>query len=205
MAHTIEVAKSGRASCKTCKQSIAKGDLRFGEEFVNQFTDSGGTSYRWHHLACAAKKLPMALKGALEAFDGDVPNRAELDATIETSKAKAKPASFPYADRAATGRSKCIVCHEPIAKGELRVAIEREIDTGMMVTKGAGYMHPACVAAWLSGEHAGEMTAELLLQGIEANSTAMDAAGLAEIRGHVGAGGGAAKSGGSEDAAEEDE
>jgi hypothetical protein len=186
MAHTIEVAKSGRASCRTCKQNIAKDDLRFGEEFVNQFSDSGGTSYRWHHLPCAAKKLPMALKGALEAYEGEVPNRAELDATIEASKAKAKPASFPYADRAATGRSKCIVCHEPIAKGELRVAIEREIDTGMMQTKGAGYMHPACAPAWLEGEFAGEMTAESLLQGIQANSTAIDAAALAELRGHVG-------------------
>jgi poly [ADP-ribose] polymerase len=186
MANTIEVAKSGRASCKTCKQNIAKGDLRFGEEFVNQFSDSGGTSYRWHHLACAAKKLPMALKGALEAYPDDVPNRAELEATIEASKAKAKPASFPYADRAATGRSKCIVCHEPIAKGELRVAIEREIDTGMMQTKGAGYMHPACVSAWLEGDTAGEMTGDALLAGIEANSTAIDAAALSEIRGHLG-------------------
>ena len=185
MAHTIEVAKSGRASCKTCKQNIAKDDLRFGEEFVNQFSDSGGTSYRWHHLPCAAKKLPMALKGVLEAYEGEVPNRAELDALIEVSKAKAKPASFPYADRAATARSKCIVCHEPIAKSELRVAIEREIDTGMMQTKGAGYMHPACVSAWLDGDSAGEMTAESLLRGIEANSTAVDAAARAEIRGQL--------------------
>ena len=185
MAHTIEVAKSGRASCRTCKQNIAKDDLRFGEEFVNQFSDSGGTSYRWHHLPCAAKKLPMALKGALEVYEGEVPNRVELDATIETSKAKAKPAAFPYADRAATARSKCIVCHEPIAKGELRVAIEREIDTGMMQTKGAGYMHLACTPSWLDGETAGEMTGESLLQGIQANSTAIDDAALAELRGHV--------------------
>jgi Poly(ADP-ribose) polymerase and DNA-Ligase Zn-finger region len=188
MAHTIEVAKSGRASCKACKQSIAKGDLRFGEEFNNQFSDSGGTSYRWHHLACAAKKLPLALKGALELYDGEVPNRAEIDATIEAAKAKAKPASFPYADHASTGRSKCIACHEPIAKGALRVAIEREIDTGMVQTKGAGYMHPACVAGWLGGEHAGEKTAESLADGIEANSTAIDAAALAEIRGHLASG-----------------
>lgn len=187
MTHTIEIAKSGRASCKTCKQPIAKDELRFGEETVNQFSDSGGTSYRWHHLPCAAKKLPMALKSALDAYEGDVPDRAGLDATIEASKAKAKPASFPYADRAATGRSKCQVCHETIAKGELRVAVEREVDTGMFQTKGAGYMHPKCVPGWLVGEYAGEMTAESLVQGIEANSTAIDAAALEEIKTQVAA------------------
>jgi poly [ADP-ribose] polymerase len=182
MAHTIEIAKSGRASCKTCKQTIAKGDLRFGEEFVNQFSDNGGTSYRWHHLACAAKKHPMALKGALEAYDGEVPDRAALDETIATSKANAKPASFPYADRAATGRSKCMACREPIAKGELRVAVEREVDTGMFQTKGAGYMHPKCVPGWLEGDTAGELDAESLLKGVEANSTTIDAAALGEIK-----------------------
>ncbi len=63
------------------------------------------------------------------------------------AKGHAKPGGFPYVDHAPTGRAKCIQCGEPIAKGALRVAIEREIDTGAMVTKGAGYMHPACAKA----------------------------------------------------------
>jgi len=57
MAHVIEAAKSGRAACRTCKEPIAKGELRLGEEVPNQFA-GGETTHVWHHLACAAKKRP---------------------------------------------------------------------------------------------------------------------------------------------------
>jgi hypothetical protein len=57
MANVIEEAKSGR----TCKKPIAKGELRFGEEAPNAFGDQ--PSLRWHHLACAAAKLPAELEG----------------------------------------------------------------------------------------------------------------------------------------------
>lgn len=52
----------------------------------------------------------------------------------------------------------------------------------MFQTKGAGYMHPKCAPAWLVGEYAGEMTAALLVEGIEANSIALDATALDEIK-----------------------
>ena len=58
-------------------------------------------------------------------------------------------------------------CGEPIEKGSLRVAIEREIDTGAMVTRGAAYMHPKCVVANL-GSVGG--SAEDLVAGIKQNS-----------------------------------
>ena len=48
MGNVIEEAKSGRASCRTCKKAIAKGELRFGEEAPNAFGDT--PSMRWHHL-----------------------------------------------------------------------------------------------------------------------------------------------------------
>jgi hypothetical protein len=154
MAHMIEVAKSGRAACRTCKKNIEKGELRFGEEFANQFSTTGEPSYRWHHLACAAQKLPVELAGALDAYAGDVPDRAALEATMAggLAKAAAKPAGFPYADRAPTGRARCLQCSTAIEKDSLRVAIERELDTGRMVTRGAGYLHPRCVAAHLAAE-----------------------------------------------------
>src|SRR5512139_4146690 len=148
MANVIEEAKSGRASCRTCKKTIAKGELRFGEEAPNAFGDT--PSMRWHHLTCAAEKLPAELKAALDQYPGTVANRAELDQLMQDSLAKgrAKPGGFPYADKAPTGRAKCIQCSQPIEKDSVRIAIEREIDTGAMVTKGAGYMHPKCVAAY---------------------------------------------------------
>jgi hypothetical protein len=57
----LEIAKSGRAKCRKCKQAIAKGELRFGEETVNAFSDSGEPSYFWYHLGCAAKARPKLL------------------------------------------------------------------------------------------------------------------------------------------------
>ena len=164
MAHMIEVAKSGRAACRTCKKPIAKDERRFGEEFANQFSTSGEPSYRWHHLECAAQKLAPELKSALDTYTGEVPNRAELDKLMAKglAKADAKPAGFPYADHAPTGRARCIQCDTAIEKGTYRVAIEREIETPMGVQRGAGYMHPKCVAAQI--EEAGGDMEELVSQ-----------------------------------------
>ncbi len=167
MANVIEEAKSGRASCRTCKKPIAKGELRFGEEAPNAFGDQ--PSMRWHHLACAADKLPAELGEALNAFSGEVPDRAGLDKLMADSLAKghAKPGGFPYADKAPTGRARCMQCQQAIEKDSLRVAVEREIDTGAMVTRGAGYMHPRCVAAHLEAT-GGDRSA--LVEGVRANS-----------------------------------
>ncbi len=167
MANVIEEAKSGRASCRTCKKPIAKGELRFGEEAPNAFGDA--PSMRWHHLLCAAEKLPAELKDALDQYPGTVANRAELDQAMADSLAKgrAKPGGFPYADKAPTGRARCMQCSQSIDKDTLRVAVEREIDTGAMVTKGAGYMHPACVAAYVEAQGADK---DELVEGLRQNS-----------------------------------
>jgi poly(ADP-ribose) polymerase-like protein len=145
MANVIEEAKSGRASCRTCKKTIAKGELRLGVETQTQFSDT--PSLQWHHVLCAATKLPDELKAALAEYPGEVPNRAELEAAMAEAakKGAAKPAGFPYVDHAPTGRAKCMQCEEMIEKGSVRIVVEREVDTGSFVTRGAGYMHPKCV------------------------------------------------------------
>jgi poly [ADP-ribose] polymerase len=167
MANVIEEAKSGRASCRTCKKPIAKGELRLGVETQTQFSDT--PSLAWHHVLCAAAKLPVELKAALDEYPGEVANRAELDAAMEQAikKGSAKPAGFPYVDRAPTGRAKCMVCEQLIEKGSFRVAVERELELGAQVTRGAGYMHPACVAENL--ENVGGSVDELI-EGLRANS-----------------------------------
>ena len=167
MANVIEEAKSGRASCRTCKKAIAKGDLRLGVETQTQFSDT--PSLAWHHVLCAAAKLPAELKAALAEYPGEVPNRAELDTAMDEAikKGNAKPAGFPYVDRAPTGRAKCMVCEQPIEKASFRVAVERELEIGAQVTRGAGYMHPKCVAENL--ENVGG-SADELIEGLRANS-----------------------------------
>lgn len=178
MPHIIEEAKSGRASCRTCKEKIEKGVLRFGEEVPNQFSE--GPSYQWHHLPCAAKKKPVQLEQALGGFEGDVPGRDELEKTIEANKGKAKATTLPYAEKAPTGRSKCMVCDEAIDKGDLRLAVEREVDTGSFVTRGAGYLHPACAA---DSEHAEDPE---FMAKVRQNSVSLAAADLDAVEAALG-------------------
>lgn len=177
MAHVIEVAKSGRAGCRTCRKPIAKGELRFGEEGVNAFGDAGDSTYRWHHLVCAATKLPDELSSVLATYPDPIENRAELDDLIAKAVA-AKPPPFPYADRAPTGRARCQGCGEPVAKGALRVVVEREIERGMTVTKGAGSLHPACAAAYVERDGG---THDALTEALQAHTRDLSDADLDEL------------------------
>jgi len=93
---------------------------------------------------CAATRRRASSKAALAAYTGDVPDKENLLRTVEENAAKEKPGTFPYAERASTGRSRCQECEQPIAKGELRVAVEREVETGSFTRKGAGVLHAAC-------------------------------------------------------------
>ncbi len=175
--NVIEVAKSGRAACRTCRKPIAKGELRFGEEAQGGFGEGVDVSYRWHHLDCAATKMSDALRAALATFEGEVPGRDVLEVKMAEADAK-KPPPFPYADRAPTGRARCQGCGEPVAKGALRVAVERDIERGMTVTKGAGYLHPACAAAYVEaqgGTHAD------LTEGLRKNTRDLSDADLDEL------------------------
>lgn len=165
MAHTIEVAKSGRSTCRGCREKIAKDVLRFGEEVPNLFSEEGGTTYRWWHLACAAEKGKLAneVRDALKSFPGEVPNRAELDKLIEEHL----HADYPFAERAANGRAKCRVCAQPLEKGALRVAFERVVETGMGLQRGAGYVHPKCTMEF---EDAKKLGRDALLAAVREHS-----------------------------------
>ncbi len=136
----IEVAKTGRARCRTCRQTIDKGALRFGEEQPSAFSDE--MQMAWHHLACAARKRPAQVREALSQFTGEVPGRDEIEKLL--AEADETAVAFPHAERAPTGRSSCLQCREPIPKDALRVAVQREVDVAGMARMGAGYLHPGC-------------------------------------------------------------
>lgn len=173
MAHLIEIAKSGRAACRSCRQAIPKGELRFGEETVNTFAE-GEMTYRWHHLKCAAAKLPDELSTTLATWGGEVPNRAEIDELMSKAQAS-KPPPFPHADIAPTGRAKCLGCGEGLPKGAVRVVIEREISRGMSTAKGAGYLHPKCAAAYVEAEGSSH---DELTEGLRKNTRGLGEAEL---------------------------
>lgn len=177
MAHVIEVAKSGRAACRKCKEKIAKDDLRFGHEVPNAFAD-GEMTHQWLHLKCAAQKHPAELAEALADYTGDVPGRAELETLLQEHLKKAKVGEFPYAEPAPTGRSSCLACGEKIEKGALRVAVEREVDAGGMMRKSAGYLHPRCCSEY-------EDLPDNLLEQLRANSSALTPEQLDELAGEL--------------------
>ncbi len=181
MADIIEESKSNRATCRSCREKIDKAVLRFGAESPNAFGE--GPSYQWHHLACAANTSPAKVIEALKAFSGTVPNRHELDAILASpakGKASAVKASavFPYAERASTSRSKCQACEQLIDKGTLRIAVEREVDTGSFVTTGPGYLHPGCALDFTGDQH--------LLARLKDNSTALGEGDFSELESGLG-------------------
>jgi poly [ADP-ribose] polymerase len=174
----IEAAKTGRANCRSCKKPIEKGQLRLGEEVPNAFAP-GEMTFNWHHLACAAQKKPGALKQALETTEMEIPDRSELEKTIEVSAKNEKPTTYPYAEKAPTSRSTCLGCSEKIEKGALRIAVENEMDTGMFVRRGAGYLHAGCAV-----EHTGEEAAALF-ETIQGNSPNLSEQDLETLEGEM--------------------
>lgn len=144
MSDVIEPASTGRASCRFCKDKIEKGELRFGERVPSAFSE--GEQTLWYHLRCAAERLPEKLGAVLAEFSAEVPDRDALESAVESGSANPKLACVQRVDRAPTGRARCQQCHEAIAKGELRVAIERDAE-GMMPA--LSYIHVRCAPTYL--------------------------------------------------------
>jgi hypothetical protein len=182
MAHKIDSAPTGRATCRGCKQAIAKGVLRFGEEFASPYSEDGGPSYRYWHLSCAATKLANELAPVLSAYDGPVEDRASIDALV----AQHMRPEMPYVEHAPNGRARCRACDQSIAKGEVRVAFERTFEGPMGSQKGAAYAHAGCLGKYLEREkERGQEApaADELLRELEAHSrTTATAEDLAAVR-----------------------
>lgn len=184
MADVIEESKSSRATCRTCREKIDKGILRFGEEIVNQFNPEGGTAFQWHHLQCAAGRMPAKVQAALAVFPGTVPDREELERLLasppQAAARKGGPrAAYPYAEKATTSRSRCMQCDQPIEKDRFRIAVEREVETGAFSTTGPGYLHPGCAA-----EYTGD---DALLEKLKAHSPGLASVDLQVLATELGA------------------
>lgn len=187
MENVLEVAPTGRAKCRGCRESIAKGEVRFGEVFDSAF--AGGEALRYWHVLCAAKNRGVAgkLRELLAATELVIANRAEVDEALAGGGKRAGKGgekAFPYAELAPTGRARCMECDEGLPKGELRVAVERETETPMgMTVRGAGYLHPACALDWADEQgqerdvFAAAVVANSTLE--EAQSAALAAVGYA--------------------------
>lgn len=57
--YCVEYARSGRSSCKKCKQQIEKGVGRIGKITANAFSDDGGEMKMWYHMRCMFETLKV--------------------------------------------------------------------------------------------------------------------------------------------------
>jgi len=151
--YKIEAARSSRSRCRTCRRKIDKGVLRIGVLLVGPY----GTGYLWHHLNCAAKRQADDVEEAYaqEAWEPglEVPPLEELKVLREKAEEKKKNKKLaPYVELAPTDRSKCKHCEEPIAKGDLRVALLREVQFGNQTRSTIVNVHAKCASAELRAE-----------------------------------------------------
>jgi len=144
MPHVFELAPSGRSKCRGCGRSIERAELRFGERLPNPFTE-GGEMTAWFHPLCAAYKRPEPLLQALAERPDEVPDRERLERTARSGLEHPRLVRIDGADRAASGQAKCRSCHEPIARGGLRIRIVFW-EEGRFT--GGGYLHLDCRKAY---------------------------------------------------------
>jgi Poly(ADP-ribose) polymerase and DNA-Ligase Zn-finger region len=139
MPHTIEPATSGRAKCRGCGQSIAKGELRFGERLPNPFADDSEMTL-WFHIPCAAYKRPESLQEVI-GDTGEIDNIEVLKTVIAAGIARHRLPGINGLQLAPSGRSKCRNCHEMIAKEEWRIPLVH-FEEGMFSP--SGFIHLGC-------------------------------------------------------------
>jgi len=143
---TIEIAPTGRAKCRACMASIAKGERRFGERLPNPFSDDGGEMTHWFHLACAAFARPEPL---IETLDASTEAIADRDLLLHEARLGVEHRRLPRvraAGRATSARAACRSCKEPIAKDAWRIALVYYEDGRFSPS---GFIHARCARAYL--------------------------------------------------------
>ena len=139
MAHVFEHAASGRAKCRGCRQPIAKGVLRFGENLPNPFGE--GEVTHWFHPACAAYKRPDAFLEGIAVAAVEVPDREALERKARATLEAPRLPRIDGAERSPTSQARCRHCKEPIEKGAWRIRLvfheEGNFSPG-------GFIHLAC-------------------------------------------------------------
>ncbi len=182
----IELARSSRSKCKSCRRAIQKDSVRFGVLVDGRF----GPGFMWHHINCAAKHRLEEIEEAysLKCFEGEVdpPPIDKLRAMAETAERKKDEKKLaPYAELAPTGRSKCRHCDKLIEKGAYRVAVLRAVEFFGQVRSGPINLHAKCVAGELEKD---DCTTEVdgFFDNLKENSTGLDEAALQKVCDEIG-------------------
>ncbi|XP_069975958.1 poly [ADP-ribose] polymerase 1-like [Penaeus vannamei] len=144
--YRVEYAKSGRASCKTCKGNIAKDTLRLAVMVQSPMFD--GKVPNWYHQKCFFIKQRPKTVADIGNFDSvRWEDQEKIKTAIETAgsgggapsdaggkggkkgKGKAKGGVNDFtAEYAKSGRAMCRGCDEKILKDQVRIS-KKEYDS----------------------------------------------------------------------------
>ena len=138
-----DYAKSSRASCKQCSNTIQKESLRIAS--VTQSSKWDGKLTRWFHYSCFFErnrpKTVLDIEGFNELrWDDQEKIKKKLgdpgDGTINLTKI-----SDFLIEYAASGRASCRTCEEKLLKGELRISVMGHDERYGAVKR---WRHPKC-------------------------------------------------------------
>ena len=159
----VEYAKSGRAGCKGCKDTIAKDSLRMAIMIQSPFFD--GMQPNWFHYSCFWKRSRIAQTDDIHGFNSlrwEDQQKIETQiggngtvAPVVTGKGKkGKKAEAPAGDPATrefridyakSGGSKCRSCEEKIKKGTIRLGkMDYESEQSKMYGPQCQWHHQDC-------------------------------------------------------------
>lgn len=146
--HVLELASTGRATCRGCGEKIAAKTPRLGERVPNPFSDDGGETTHWYHLRCGTYRRPEAMLAALSETTLEIApeERAFLTEQAQLGLTHHRLPRVNTASLAPTGRATCRGCKEPIAKDTWRLALVYYED-GRFVP--SGFMHAGCATRYL--------------------------------------------------------
>ncbi|UCG04335.1 MAG: hypothetical protein JSW11_10180 [Candidatus Heimdallarchaeota archaeon] len=128
----IEPAKSGRASCRSCRGKILKGEYRIGIPY--QFTRPDGetiTSYGYYHPECSPQDKIDTIFSILESsssIDSASKDRIteflkkRLEEDVESPQSRSALLQIPFLESSKSSRGSCRICEKKIDKGIFRVA-----------------------------------------------------------------------------------
>ncbi|XP_045534440.1 poly [ADP-ribose] polymerase [Papilio machaon] len=126
--YSVEYAKSSRASCKLCKNTIDQGTLRIALMVQSPFFD--GKQPNWHHLDCLFSKKPPTAISEIANFnkikheDQEAIKKKISGEDKGTKRGKNKKnGAMPYTvEYSKSSRATCRHCDIKICKDEIRVA-----------------------------------------------------------------------------------
>lgn len=127
-----EYAKSGRSSCRTCKNPIDKEVFRLGK--MVQSTQFDGFMPMWNHAHCILKKAKQ-IKSLDDVYGIEslrwedqqkIRNYVEGSGPQSTEKSPAPSVMQCGIEVSQTSRATCKCCNQKIMKGEVRISTKPE-------------------------------------------------------------------------------